>query len=224
LSLVEKKMEVNVMAIGTTQTAGQVVLYNVPWSTYETLLADLDLPGTRLTYDRGSLEIMSPSEEHERFKGLIGRMIETMTEELGIAIRSAGSTTWKREALQKGLEPDECYYVSNESRVRGQKTIDLAVDPPPDLVIEVEVTRGTIDKMPIYATLGVPEVWRYDGKTFFIDVLEADGSYARVSQSAAFPFLPMAELEAFLDRRDTTDDTSWIRSFRKWVGETFGGK
>ena len=212
------------MAVGANQTTGQVVLYNVPWSTYETLLADLDLPGTRLTYDQGSLEIMSPSEEHERFKGLIGRIIETLTEELGIAIRAAGSTTWKRKALQRGLEPDECYYVANESRVRGQQTIDLAVDPPPDLVIEVEVTSSAIDKMPIYATLGVSEVWRYDGKTFFIDVLQADGNYARVSQSAAFPFLPMAELEAFLDRRNTTDDTSWIRSFRKWVRETLGEK
>jgi Uma2 family endonuclease len=200
------------------QPAGQVLLFNVPWSTYETLLADLDLRATRLTYDRGNLEIMSPSEAHERLKKLIGRMIETLTEELAISIRSAGSATWRVEVRQQGLEADECYYVANEPMVRGRAEIDLAVDPPPDLAVEVELSPHQIDKMAIYAGLGVPEVWRCDGKTIRIELLQDDGSYVSGDRSAAFPFLPLDEVARFLGRRDATDETSWIRSFRQWVG------
>ncbi|NQU25932.1 MAG: Uma2 family endonuclease [Candidatus Nealsonbacteria bacterium] len=205
------------MAVVENQVAGSVVLWNVSWSTYEAILADTDRSGTRLTYNQGSLEIMSPSEEHERLKKLIGRMVETLTEELGIPIRSAGSTTWKMELKRQGLEPDECYYITNEPLVRGKNKADLAVDPPPDLAVEVELTRRAVDKMPIYANLGVPEVWRYDGKTICIERLQADGNYVSQPQSGAFPFLPMAELVRFLDRRNATDETSWIRSFRAWV-------
>ena len=205
------------MATVENQIAGHVVLYNIAWSTYEAIVADNRNPGTRFTYDRGTLEIMSPSEEHERFKRLIGRMIETMTEELEIPIRSAGSTTWKSETTEQGLEPDECYYVANESRVRGRDEIELGADPPPDLAVEVEITSSWIDKIPIYAGLGVPEVWRYDGKILQVEQLQADGTYARQEQSNAFPFLPLAEVPRFLDRRNATDETSWIRSFRQWV-------
>ena len=205
------------MAIGVNQTAGHVVLYGVTWSTYEALLAETDRSGTRFTYDRGMLEIMSPSEQHERFKKLIGRMIETLTEELGIPIRSAGSTTWKSEIKQQGLEPDECYYLANEPRVRGRREADLSVDPPPDLALEVEITSRWIDKMHIYANLGIPEVWRYDGKTLRTEQLQSDGSYLPQSRSTALPLMPLTELGRFLDRRDTTDETSWIRSFRQWV-------
>lgn len=205
------------MATAEKSTAGHVVLYNIAWPTYEAIVAENRNPGTRFTYDRGTLEIMSPSEEHERFKRLLGRMIEAMTEELGIPIRSAGSTTWKSEIREQGLEPDECYYVANEPRIRGRREVDLTVDPPPDLAIEVEITRRWIDKIPIYAGLGIPEVWRYDGKTLHSEQLQSDGTYALRDQSSAFPFLPLAEIPRFLQRCDTTDETSWIREFRRWV-------
>jgi len=208
------------MATVENQTAGHIVLYNVAWSTYETLLAELDCPGTRFTYDRGTLEIMSPSEDHERFKTLLGRMIETMTEELAIPIRSAGSTTWKNVLREHGIEPDECYYVASEPQVRGRREIDLSVDPPPDLVVEVEITKSVLDKMRIYAAMGVPELWRYDGKALKVEQLQADGNYARQSQSAAFPLLPPAEIERFLQECNKTDETTWIRSFREWVRST----
>ena len=205
------------MAVVENRTAGHVVLHNIAWSTYEAIVAENRNPGTRFTYDRGMLEIMSPSEEHERFKRLIGRMIETMTEELEIPIRSAGSTTWKSEIREQGLEPDECYYVANEPRVRGRREVDLAVDPPPDLAIEVEITSSWIDKVPIYAGLGIPEVWRYDGKTLQVEQLQPDGTYARQDQSSAFPFLPLAEIPQFLERCDATDETTCNRSYRQWV-------
>jgi len=205
------------MTVVENQTAGHVVLCNISWSTYEAIVAENDNPGRRFTYDRGMLEILSPSRHHERLKKLIGRMIETLTEELGIPISSAGSTTWKNQTRQQGLEPDECYYIANEVRVRGRDEIDLAVDPPPDLAVEVDITSDWIDKLPIYAGLGVPEVWRYDGKALHVEQLQPDGTYARQTQSSAFPFLRLAEIARFLDQRDATDETTWIRSFREWV-------
>jgi len=205
------------MTIVETQTVGQVLLHNVPWSTYEVLLSDLDLRGTRLTYDRGNLEIMSPSREHERLKTLIGRMIETMTVEWNIPISSGGSTTMKSEMKKRGLEPDECYYVANEPRMRGKDDFDINVDPPPDLVVEVDITRSSLDRMDLYAAFGVPEVWRYDGTTLHVAQLQPDGTYAARTQSPSFPFLPLAEIPRFLDRRNATDETTWIRSFRAWV-------
>lgn len=212
------------MATVTDRTAGHVVLYNIAWSTYEAIIADNGNPGTRFTYDRGTLEIMSPSEEHQRCKKLIGRMIETMTEELEIPIRSAGSTTWKNQLKEQGIEADECYYVANEPGVRGRREVDLTIDPPPDLAVEVEITSRWIDKMPIYAGLGVPEVWRYDGKTLCVEQLQPDGGYAQQQQSGSFPFLPLEELQRFLERRNTTEETNWIRSFRFWVKEIRQGR
>jgi len=212
------------MAVVENQTAGHVVLYNISWSTYEAIVAENDNPGTRFTYDRGMLEIISPSYDHEHLKKLIGRMINTVTEELALPIRSEGSTTWKNKIRQQGLEPDECYYVANEARVRGRDEIDLAIDPPPDLAIEVEITSDWIDKLPIYAGLGIPEVWRYDGKALYVEQLQADGTYAAQTQSRMFPFLPLAEIPRFLEQRDATDETTWIRSFRQWVRALHGNQ
>jgi Uma2 family endonuclease len=109
------------------------------------------------------------------------------------------------------------YYVSSEPRVRGRKAIDLAIDPPPDLAIEVEITPPSIDKLPIYATLGIAEVWRYDGRQLRIDRLQADGVYSRQATSGELPLLPPSEVERFLDQRDKIGETTWIRSFRAWV-------
>jgi len=205
------------MSVGTTGAAGQVLLYGVEWSTYEKLRADVGNRGLRMTYDQGELEIMSPSRDHEHVKKLIGRMIEAMTEELGIPISSGGSTTMKSELKKKGLEPDECYYIANEERMRGKDTFDVLIDPPPDLAVEVDVTSSSIDRMPLYAALGVPEVWRYDGTSLQVELLQTGGEYARQTQSGAFPFLPIEEFQRFLERRNETDETSWIRSFRSWV-------
>jgi Uma2 family endonuclease len=205
------------MTLVETQTVGQVLLHNVPWSTYETLLSDLDLRGTRLTYDRGNLQIMSPSREHERLKTLIGRMIETLTLEWKIPISSGGSTTMKSEMKQRGLEPDECYYVANEARMRGKDDFDINVDPPPDLVVEVDITRSSLNRMDLYAAFGVPEVWRYDGTTLHVAGLQADGTYAARNESLAFPFLPLAEFARFLDHRNQVDETTLVSSFRDWV-------
>jgi Uma2 family endonuclease len=205
------------MSIATSPCENRVLLAGVAWSTYEALLADTQCCGTRFTYDRGYLEIMSPSREHEHIKSLLGRMIGAMTEEFDIPISSGGSTTLKAELKRRGAEPDECYYVANEPRMRGHEDYDPAVDPPPDLLIEVDISRNSLDKFAIYADFGVPEIWTYEDDALHVHQLQDNGTYAQRDRSPAFPFLPLAGIQGFLDRRNATDETTWIRSFRKWV-------
>jgi Uma2 family endonuclease len=205
------------MATETYQGEARVVLTNVAWDVYERLALEAGRAGTRFTYDRGVLEIMSPSREHERVKRRVGRMIETITEELGIPIDSAGSTTLKSQLKHKGVEADECYYIASEKKVRGRDDLDLATDPPPDLVVEIDISASSIDQLAIYSALGVPEVWLCDGVRVEFHVLQSDGSYARQDRSAAFAFFDHAELERFLAVRNECDETTWVQSFRKWV-------
>jgi len=205
------------MSIAISPGESRVLLSGVSWSTYEALLADSQSRGTRFTYDRGYLEIMSPSREHERIKSLLGRLIEAMTEELDIPVSSGGSTTLKAELKQRGAEPDECYYVANEPQMRGREDYDPAVDPPPDIVIEVHVSRNSLDKFAIYADFGVPEIWTYEDDALCVYQLQANSTYVQRDHSPAFPFLPLENIRGFLDRRNATDETTWIRSFRNWA-------
>ena len=206
------------MSILIPQAENRVVLNDVSWATFEALLADTDHRNSLFTFDRGTLEIMSPSFMNmSRLGRLIGRMIETYTEEMGMPIRSGGSTTLKSELKQRGLEPDECYYVANESAVRGLDEIDLSVNPPPDLAIEIDISTSSLDQLGIYAALGVPEVWMCDGVHLRIYRLQGDGNYAPQDLSPTFPALPPESILDFLARRNNTDETSWIKSFREWV-------
>jgi Uma2 family endonuclease len=189
----------------------------VRWSTYEALLEDMADRHIRLTYDNGDLEITTLSGRHERSKSFIRRMIDAITEELNIPIASGGSTTFKRELQHKGLDPDECYWVANEPAVRGRTDIDIELDPPPDIAVEVEISTGVLNRLGIYAALRVSEVWRSDGRQILVVELQDDGTYAPVAQSPSFPWLPLAELGRFLEASRTMDETSWIRSFRAWV-------
>ncbi|HUS38891.1 MAG: Uma2 family endonuclease [Pirellulales bacterium] len=205
------------MATIDTHSAGCVVLHNIAWDTYKTLRDDEYNRNLRFTYDRGELEIMSPSREHERVKTLIGRMIETFTEILDIPISSGGSTTYRSEAKDRGLEPDECYYVANEAKMRGKDEVDLEIDPPPDLVVEVDITRRWLNRTAIYADLGVPEIWEYHEDKLIVHLLQPDGTYTQDGQSKCFPMIPLDGIQRFLDQRGEGNETSWIRSFREWV-------
>jgi Uma2 family endonuclease len=162
------------------------------------------------------MEIMSPSQNHERVKTLFGRMIESLTEELDIPIMSVGSTTFKDELLECGLEPDECYYVQHEQDVRGKK-IKLRVDPPPDLVLEVDITTSVIDRLPVYAELGFPELWQYVDDEIVIRRLQANGKYTIATQSQALPMVSVKKLVEQMARCESMNETAWIRQFRKWV-------
>ena len=144
-------------------------------------------------------------------------MIEAMTEELNIPLRSGGSTTFKKELQEKGLEPDECYWVANEFAVRGRADLDPDIDPPPDIAVEVEISRSVLNRMGIYASLRVSEVWRSDGQSIIVARLQDDGTYVQVARSPSFPWLPLEELSRFLVASATMGETEWIRSFRSWV-------
>jgi Uma2 family endonuclease len=192
------------------------VLEDASWDIYEKLLREVGDRPIRLTYDEGRLEIMSPLPEHERPKKIIARMIEMLAFELDLPMVSLGSTTFSRKDKAKGLEPDECYYFKNEQRMRGRKRLDLKKDPPPELVVEIDITSRSIDREPIYAALGVPEVWRYDGRRLQCLHLQG-GEYPVRKHSLAFPFLEPAQLQRFLDMLPQHDETSIIKAFVAWV-------
>jgi Uma2 family endonuclease len=204
----------------------RIVLWGVDWEVYETMLKLVGDRPIRLTYDRGDLELMSPSHDQERYKRLLGRWIETLTLELGLPCDAAGSTTWRKPLEDRGLEPDEGYYLANAERVVGRR-IDLSVDPPPDLAIEVEISRSALNRMGIYAALGVPEVWRFDGEALRVEQLQADGTYREVAASPGLPFLPTEEVVRWLRLAETMGQTPWLRQFREWVraelAPRFGG-
>ena len=194
-------------------------LSGIDWPSYVAFGDLLDGRHIRLTYDRGELEFMTLSHQHEWSKKLLGRLVEALTEEMDIDIASGGSMTCRREDLERGLEPDECYWIANEPLIRGRDEIDLEEDPPPDLAMEVEVSRSTLDRMGLYARLRVPEVWCWDGQHLRVYLLDADGNYVESNRSLAFPFLPVAELERFLAQATTISETKLLRSFRAWVRE-----
>jgi len=199
-----------------TPTTG-ILLKNISWQTYESLLHELaQQGGIRLTYDRGNLEIMTPSAPHEKYKKILGRFVESVSDELNVEICSLGSLTCRREDLARGLEPDQCYYIQNENVVWDKEQIDLNQDPPPDLVVEIDVTSSSIDRLSLYASLGVPEVWRYDGNRLIIYQLEAQ-EYVERDVSPTFPFLSQVEMLRFLELRRTTKENALIRLFREWV-------
>jgi Uma2 family endonuclease len=192
------------------------VLHDIDWCLYTRLLGAFRGRRFRLTYDRGTLEIMSPLWEHEGPAYLVGRFIDVLTEELNVPCRAGRSVTLRRRRKRRGLEPDNCYWIANAPRLQGKRHLDLSVDPPPDLAVEVDVTNSSLDRMSIYAALGVPEVWRLGAAGLAFHVLEA-GAYQVRPHSLAFPQLASADLGGFLAQLGQTDDTALVRQFRDWV-------
>ncbi|HQU44543.1 MAG TPA: Uma2 family endonuclease [Pirellulales bacterium] len=199
----------------------RIVLSGISWQLYEELRENEDNWHVRMAYDNGRLELMSPSPSHEVIKRLIGRMIEAFTAELAIPLRSLGSTTWKRRELGKGCEADECYYILNHNRVRSRLDVDLSIDPPPDLVVETEISRSAVRRMRIYAALGVPEIWRWRKNALTAYSLGADGRYVECEFSLNLPMLRVKDLEPFLDFNLSADESAWIRTFQAWVRDRF---
>ena len=202
----------------------RVVLHNIGWNTYERLLADHENNSApRFTYDRGELEIMSPSPEHEKFNRRIAQLVLAVAEESGIEAEDLGSTTFSREDIERGFEPDSCFYIQNEERIRGKDRIDLTSDPPPDLVIEIDITSPSLDKLPIYAQMGVPEVWRYDGER--ITILALKGSdYGETAGSIVLPPVTSAALTSFVEQSKATRRTIWLERVREWAQNHLRGE
>ena len=204
------------MTAKTLSPPEQIVeLSNISWQTYETLLAELSHRRLRLIYNRGNLEIMTPSPEHEHFKEVLGRFVETLAEELEVRIEPLGSTTFKRPELL-GVEPDKCFYIQNVSAIKGKKRLDMSQDPPPDLVLEIDITSRSDSTLKIYADLGVPEVWIYNGSRLRINRLE-DRGYVECDRSLAFPTVAILEIVSFLEQAETMDYLELIKAFRNWV-------
>lgn len=205
------------MTAATTLAEQRVVLRNISWEAYERLLRDhAEASSPRLFYDRGTLEIMSPSAKHEQLKDAVTMLIAVIAEEFGLNHRGFGSTTFRREDLARGFEPDACFYFANEPRVRGKEEIDLATDPPPDLVVEIDITRSSIDKMATFAALEVPEVWRYDGRRLQFFSLQGR-EYVEITESAALPGLTSKAVESFLAESERMGRLEWLKMLREWA-------
>ena len=203
----------------TIARTGPILRYNVSWQELEEILAEReDSSATRLAYDRGTLEIIMPLPEHEYFKEIIGDLIKDLAEELDIDYESFGSTTWKREDKLAGVEPDNCFYIDKEPLIRGRLDIDLRQDPPPDLVLEIDLTSKSLDRQPIYARLGVPEMWRYDKGKLLIYRLEG-GDYAETETSLFFADFPVKEIPGFVRENLGIGRRAIRKKFRAWVAQ-----
>jgi Uma2 family endonuclease len=201
-----------------TPVENRVILKGVSWSTFKALLTDVgDDRAWRIAYDRGVLEIRMPLEEHEEPKRLIESFVEAIVDELEIELRSLGSLTLEREDLTRAVEPDSCFYIQNESVVRG-RNINLPNDPPPDLAIESDYTNSSVNKDGLYAALGVPELWRYRRQSLQVYQL-VEGKYQKCDRSLAFPFLPIAEIPGLIEQSKTIGQRTAVRLFRQRIRE-----
>ena len=196
-----------------------VILDSVSWETYERLLAEHgERGGTRFTYDEGVLEIMVLSSRHEIPNRTLAALVEVLAEEWNLNIARLGSTTFKREDLQKGFEPGSCFYIQHAREIIGKEEIDLSEDPPPDLTIEVDITRESLNRFPIFAAVGIPEVWRFDGTSVTFFHLES-GLYKESDHSLAFPALGYEIATEFLMQSKKLKSTVWLREVRDWARE-----
>jgi Uma2 family endonuclease len=206
-------------AINHLPPGGVLSFEDVTWDEYEKILESfVDSGGVRISYDNGRLEIMSPSDWHDYYKSILGRLVDVLAEELNLKCVPFGSTTFRKEKKARGTEPDDCFYLTNAWRVIGNPGLDLDRDPPPDLAIEIDISHKSKSKFSIYATLGVPEIWRYrKGNIYFYRL--SDQNYVEIPASDLFPFLTPQVLAGFLDSDYIQDSIDVRRKFRKWVQE-----
>ena len=202
--------------------AERFLFSDIGWDGYLMISGLIGDRPVRSSYSNGTLELMSPSLGHERFGRALARLIDFVTAMLDIPTVAGGATTFRREDLDRGLEPDACYYFENAGRLSNPRRVDLSIDPPPDLAIEVEITRTVINRLRIYAALGVPEVWRFDGESLTVLRLDPPDAYVPSPTSGALPFLPIAEIERLVVDSETTDDTRWNRAVMRWIEEEVG--
>ncbi len=208
-------IQINTPPVTKEITNSPILLHHVSWETYQQLLDIFaEHSNLRMTYDRGTLELMTPLADHERYSWTIGRLLVALSEELGLEIVGLKSTTWRSESYSVGKEADECFYIQNEAKVRNKLKIDLAVDLPPDLAIEIDTTHSSIDKMAIYVKLKVPEVWRYQHGTITINILTETG-YIESETSLAFGLFPVKELSRFMQLDPQKGENARLRDFRE---------
>jgi Uma2 family endonuclease len=193
-----------------------ITLQGIQWQTFKLLMSDAgDDRAWRIAYDRGLLEVRMPLTEHEEPIGMLEHFVGVVVDELEIEMRQLGALTLEREDLTRAIEPDTCFYIQNESVVRG-KSINLSADPPPDLVVESDYTSSSINKFTIYASLGVPEIWRYRNQSLQVYQL-VEARYEQKENSLAFPFLPIAEIPSLIEQSKAIGQRAAVRLFRERV-------
>lgn len=194
-----------------------IVLKDASWRFYQAMLREFDEQPSRINYDRGTLEVMTLPIEHERLKTLIGLMLGLLALRFGVRITNGGSSTLKRLSKRNGLEADQCYWIANEPAVRTKKRIDLRTDPPPDLVVEIDVMHSVVNRERIYASLGVPEMWVVRRELRVEAFLLEAGKWRPIENSRSFPFLRVADLARFVARIGVDDDMTVIADFEQWL-------
>lgn len=194
-----------------------VVFYDTDWDFYEAVSRQLQDVPTRVNFDGSTLEIMTLSIEHEVLKHLIGRIVGEIASEFDREIQSGGSATLKQSSRQKGLEADECFWVQNSSAMRGIARLDLSIHPPPDLVVEVDITHAVVDREAVYASIGVPEMWHYDKQTSLTGWQLIDGNWSRIEKSVAFPSIRVSDLNPFIGGLTSHGETAIIKDLRAWL-------
>jgi Uma2 family endonuclease len=196
------------------RVTGRVLMRNISWDTYSSLLEDSADGANRFTYDHGLLEIEMPSRHHEIIKRLVGEIVELCLRRSGVDYEPSGSATWRDQARLQGIGADECYHIQHAAEVRGKTELDLSVDPPPDLAIEVDLTSSAINKLQIYASLGVPEIWRVRADGACQMLLRADdGTYRAIDASVCIPVLTPAILARFVLLREQVGHSEALRRF-----------
>jgi Uma2 family endonuclease len=191
-----------------------LLIHHFTWDEYERLLEELpERPHLRVSYDRGKLEIRSPLPEHEEYAFFIDLLVLAVAEKLHLKLEGRRSATWRRRGLARGVEPDACYYVANAPRIIGKRQIDLESDPPPDVAVEIDITNESLNKFSLYAALGVPEIWRYDGDKIQFYELAGD-LYRETTESQFFPGLKPALLAEALEQSKTEGQTAALERFR----------
>jgi len=197
------------------------VLHGVPPDVYWQFMEVLSEQYLRHSYDGWTLEMMSPRRDHEWIKELVGRMLETMAFALDLPIQSTGSTTLSRSKHDRGLQPDKSYYVGERVASAASNTYEPGVDPPPDLAIEVEATNPVIPRLPLYAAIGVREIWRWTGDEMEFLRLTRGRKYAKIQRSLAFPFIAADDVTRFLRQRDPADENAVVRGFVNWARKAY---
>jgi len=196
-----------------------VVLHNISWNSYKQITDSLqDETPAHFTFDRGKLEIMVLSLRHENLKKILAMLFERLSESLDIEIFAGGSTTFQREDLERGFEPDECYYVQNADLMRGKDNVDLAFDPPPDLTVEVDVKHSSLNRMSIFGAIGIPEVWRYDGEKITIYLLK-DNKYKESAASSILSGAAARKLSKLVETGKNSTRKDFLLQIEKYANE-----
>jgi Uma2 family endonuclease len=195
----------------------RMLISDVSWDFYVAFCEEIGERPLRLTYSDGMLEIMITKAPHEFYRKMLAKLIETIVLERDLPVRSGGSMTFQRKDLEKGFEPDDCWWIEHEAEVRAKKEFDFRRDPPPDLAIEVEISRSLVNRVGIFAAMGVKELWRHNGTRLRFCVLRGDGTYQDQETSLAFPSVRPADLEPYLQIEDDVDETTRVRRFGDWL-------